>query len=305
MDLYECRRCTPAVKFAAYQQLRVHLRTVHRINQLPNAEICLYELFPGSHARSTAVDPMIPLRDEMAHIINASIDRHISSIRPPPSIDLGQVEAAINSARAGIANTPPPIDVNRLVIAIRRANDTIRTIPSGEIPLSLERSINDTRAAVRNFRPAVLETPVRLCMEPITNLLRATADSYASEIRSSVETGIKLALTALYDQLNRSNASSSGPPADEHIVESPEMISVSQIMSDLVSFVFSFAICTSLTPFYLQAQGDQIEAEVPMSNTDSLNIEVISFETQIYIGSNNLLLSGCTSSSRSQSSKCC
>lgn len=45
---YTCRRCTSLPKFRGYNQLRAHLRAMHRIQALTDNDLSLYEVYPGS-----------------------------------------------------------------------------------------------------------------------------------------------------------------------------------------------------------------------------------------------------------------
>lgn len=45
---FVCRRCTSLPKFRTYNNLRIHLRTIHDTRPLPNSELWMFEVYPGS-----------------------------------------------------------------------------------------------------------------------------------------------------------------------------------------------------------------------------------------------------------------
>lgn len=96
-----CRRCDVAPRFTSYSLLRAHLRAQHRIVQLPNSEVGMYEAYPGSRFTQPPfnagpshgnVDQMIEIRDSMVRAVSESIAQGFSS-QPAPiiSVNMGPV----------------------------------------------------------------------------------------------------------------------------------------------------------------------------------------------------------------------
>lgn len=90
-DLYLCRRCTNTPSFSCYNNLRAHLRAVHRITQLPHSDLALYESFPGSrhygppfnnpeNPATSGVDHLIQFRDDIIRSVTQAVT---DNIQPP------------------------------------------------------------------------------------------------------------------------------------------------------------------------------------------------------------------------------
>lgn len=126
--IYTCRRCHPAVPLSTYNMLRAHLRAHHRIVELANSDVSLYETYPGSRFEQLPfsqqrenvgpVDQMIVLRNELIAAVNDAIASSLANIRPPLVSNTGEMIAAINGLRAEQAKS---------VAALTAGMDTIRT----------------------------------------------------------------------------------------------------------------------------------------------------------------------------------
>lgn len=234
MDYYTCRRCVPNQHFGSIDILRGHLRSQHNIGQLIEADIPLYEAFPGSHNVARAnVDPMIHLRGDIARIINGSIARHIGNNLAPQAADLSPIIAAINQLRSELVKVQNSLNVNTVVGVLNNLNGQIQQLPT--VSASLHEEIQALRQDVRNFQPVVLETPVQLRMQPITSLIRSMHVQYGQEIHKHAQHGLKLAISSLYDQLNisKTSAADGNSPTKTGTQES---LSVSQVMDELVRY---------------------------------------------------------------------
>lgn len=112
-NLYTCRRCNEAPQFREYNALRTHLRVVHRIQQIPPADISLYETYAGSRfkappfamplaPRGVGVDQITQFRAELVQAIGESVAQNVQSIVMPPqtiNVDLDQIIQVMNDFR--------------------------------------------------------------------------------------------------------------------------------------------------------------------------------------------------------------
>lgn len=125
---YECRRCVHMPQFSSYNMLRAHLRAVHRVPQLSNDDLSLYEVYPGSRfehppfggAPATGavggsdidhsnVDQTIHLRDQLVQSVVESVNIRLRN-QPPPTVNFNNSEiiAAIQNMTA---NQPAPVTI--------------------------------------------------------------------------------------------------------------------------------------------------------------------------------------------------
>lgn len=114
-NIYVCRRCEPPREIRDYNGLRTHLRAAHRIKQVLNSEIVLYEAFQGSRFTQppfkkdgSEVDEVIQIRDEMLRTVQHTINESVSFISvPTPTtvIDFGQIHRSLSELRNDIEGT--------------------------------------------------------------------------------------------------------------------------------------------------------------------------------------------------------
>lgn len=164
-DLYLCRRCANAPTFSSYNNLRAHLRAMHRVTQLPNSDLALYETFPGSRhygppfnnvdgQDSGNVDQMIQLRDD----ITRSVVQAINNAQPPavhemnvnfqPLLTAFQtmrddvVRGVKDGIKEAIATVMEQMKESRELSRIE-AEDTANTVQIDD-PMSVEQNISPT-----------------------------------------------------------------------------------------------------------------------------------------------------------------
>lgn len=117
-NIYLCRRCEPPMEIRDYTNLRAHLRAVHRIKQVLNSDIALYEAFPGSRFlqppfqgtenSGSEVDEMILIRNEMVRVVSRTAAENTSAIQIPApivNIDIDEILRVLGGLKRDLERT--------------------------------------------------------------------------------------------------------------------------------------------------------------------------------------------------------
>lgn len=101
-----------------YTNLRAHLRAVHRIKQVLNSDIALYEAYPGSRFLQPPfqgnensvpeVDEMILLRNEMVQVVARTVAENVSAIQIPApivNIDIDEILRTLGGLKRDLEKT--------------------------------------------------------------------------------------------------------------------------------------------------------------------------------------------------------
>lgn len=232
MDLYVCRRCTPEYRFRTYENLRAHLRARHRIQQLPRGDIPLYEAFPNSHqqyldggapeaagAAGGNINPFHPANNEIVGMIDAAIENHFRNNRVVvPNVDLQPILAAINKLRIDLAAQSATNNLGPIENAITELNSSIQNLLPASIPVTLGNELEAVRNDLRKL-PPFQPLAVELNLEPVVEHIKQMQAEFVGQIASSVQEGIKSALTMLTEQIDAKNTHQT--VSDEELMNIP------------------------------------------------------------------------------------
>lgn len=139
--IYVCRRCRHQPQFVSYNLLRAHLRVTHRITELLNSDVSMYETYPGSRfsqppfsndgavgdPQPSNVDQLIQFRDEMVRAVSDSVARGFQSMPAPiVQVDMGPVVKSILDLRTAMDRSIE----NGVRTALVDISAQLRSIPS-------------------------------------------------------------------------------------------------------------------------------------------------------------------------------